>query len=116
MTDDLKAKISQLRISRGRELLERYDAARQHALVAERTLAAVNRAIGTSQQPGVHATLVGTDQPRSVRSDFTAKNEVKSAYDTLVAWVKEPDEEGRESTSTRRSADDPTLRLLFARR
>jgi len=85
MTGDLRAKIAERCIARGRELLERYDAARQRASAAEGILAAVNRAIETSQQPGVHAKLVGTDHPQSVHAQHIAQNEIKSACDILVA-------------------------------
>ena len=105
MTGDLRAKIAERCIARGRELLERYDAARQRASAAEGILAAVNRAIETSQQPGVHAKLVGTDHPQSVHAQHIAQNEIKSACDILVAWVKESDEDGR---------DFGALRALFA--
>ena len=126
MTDDLRGKIAEKRIARGRELLERYYAARQRAWGQCALSRPVNRAIETSQQPGVRAKLIGTDHKQSVHAQQMAQIEINPACDALAAWEKDSEEDGRDSvpfarcsprlTRTRRFAHDPTARVLFARR
>ncbi len=65
-----------------------------------------NRAIETSQRPGVHAKLIWTDHQQSVHTQHVAERiEINSACDALAAWVKESEEDGR---------DFGALRALFA--
>jgi hypothetical protein len=105
VTDDLRAKIAEVRIAKGRQLLERYDDACQRAAAAQDALSEVDRAIGTMQQPHVHARLIDVDHPRSVGSEHVARNELRLAHEAVDAWCTEADEDGREFGA---------LRALFA--